>query len=117
MEFFKGLWRILVRACVHSLVSQTAGSLGHVFFTDIKTYLLRHVLFIFVCLKDELVHHDVERMNGTTVAVGYGGPLIKQTKRKHVRCIECRRYLLRIIVCEYDAIICELLCKVSWYTL
>ena len=32
-------------------------------------------------------------------------------------CIECRCYLLQIIVCEYDAIICGLLCKVSWYTL
>ena len=45
---------------MHSLVSQTPGSLGHVFITHIKTYLFRHVLFIFVCLKDELVHHDVE---------------------------------------------------------
>ena len=32
-------------------------------------------------------------------------------------CIEGRCYLLQIIVCEYDAIMCELLCKVSWYTL
>ena len=32
-------------------------------------------------------------------------------------CIQCRCSLLQIIVCEYDAIICELLCKVSWYTL
>ena len=56
-------------------------------------------------------------MNGTTVAVGHGGPSFEQTKRKHVGCIECRRYLLRIVVCEYDAIICELLCKGSWYTL
>ena len=32
-------------------------------------------------------------------------------------CIECRCFLLLIIVCEYDAIICELLCKISWYTL
>ena len=57
---FKGLWRDLVRACVHSLVSHTPGPLGHVFITNIKTYLFRHVLFIFVCLKDELVHHDVK---------------------------------------------------------
>ena len=32
-------------------------------------------------------------------------------------CIECRHYLLQIVVCEYDAILCKLLCKVSWYTL
>ena len=32
-------------------------------------------------------------------------------------CIECRCFLLQIVVCEYDAIICELLCKVSLYIL